>query len=127
MLATAWISAAQSAEPAFTNDLAGKQVRLLWEEAQKGDLEAQCCSASSFDPLNRCESTPYHADRRPNSAPNNTLFTAQAIALDLIAAGREKEVQEIRDFISTIVPDPDTGSPPTAQPVRQAGPDERQA
>ena len=34
-----------------------------------------------------------------------SLFTAQAIALDLIAAGREKEVQEIRDFISTIVPD----------------------
>ena len=39
-----------------------------------------------------------------------SLFTAQAIALDLIAAGREKEVQEIRDFISTLVPDPDTGS-----------------
>ena len=36
-----------------------------------------------------------------------SLFTAQAIALDLIAAGREKEVQEIRDFISTIVPDID--------------------
>ena len=53
------------------------------------------------------------------------LFTAQAIALDLIAAGREKEVQEIRDFISTIVPDPDTGSRQTAQPVRQARPDER--
>ena len=32
-------------------------------------------------------------------------FAAQAIALDLIAAGLENEVQEIRDFISTIVPD----------------------
>ena len=48
-----------------------------------------------------------------------SLFAAQAIARDLIAAGREKEVEEIRDFISTIVPDvaphapePDqTGSP----------------
>ena len=40
-----------------------------------------------------------------------SLFTAQATALDLIAAGREKEVQEIRDFISTIVPDPDPTSP----------------
>ena len=40
-----------------------------------------------------------------------SLFTAQAIALDLIAAGREKEVQEIRDFISTIVSDPDTDLP----------------
>ena len=37
-----------------------------------------------------------------------SLFTAQAIALDLIAAGRDKEVQEIREFISTIIPDPDT-------------------
>ena len=38
------------------------------------------------------------------------LFTAQAIALDPIAAGREKEVQEIRDFVSTNVPDPDPNS-----------------
>ena len=36
-----------------------------------------------------------------------SLFAAQAIARDLIAAGREHEVAEIRDFISTIVPDPD--------------------
>ena len=34
-----------------------------------------------------------------------SLFAAQAIARDLIAAGRENEVEEIRDFISTIVPD----------------------
>ena len=44
-----------------------------------------------------------------------SLFTAQAIALDLIAAGREKEVQEIREFISTIVPDIDTNRPTTVQ------------
>ncbi len=36
----------------------------------------------------------------------SSLFTAQAIARDLIAAGKEKDVQEIRDFISTIVPEP---------------------
>ncbi len=36
-----------------------------------------------------------------------SLFAAQAIARQLIADGREQEVQEIRDFISTIVPDPD--------------------
>lgn len=35
----------------------------------------------------------------------SSLFTAQAIARDLIAAGKEKEIQEIREFISTIVPD----------------------
>lgn len=36
-----------------------------------------------------------------------SLFAAQAIARDLIAAGREQDVQEIRNFISTIVADPD--------------------
>ena len=36
-----------------------------------------------------------------------SLFAAQAIARQLIADGREQEVQEIRDFLSTIVPDPD--------------------
>ena len=56
-----------------------------------------------------------------------SLFTAQAIALDLIAAACEKEVEEIRDFISTIVPDPDTEYPKTAQSVRQARPDDRHA
>ena len=37
-----------------------------------------------------------------------SLFAAQALARDLIAQGREQDVQEIRQFISTIVPDPDT-------------------
>ena len=36
-----------------------------------------------------------------------SLFSAQALARGLIADGREQEVQEIRSFISTIVPDPD--------------------
>ena len=40
-----------------------------------------------------------------------SLFTAQAIARDLIAAGREYEVAGIREFISTIVPDPDSDPP----------------
>ena len=34
-----------------------------------------------------------------------SLFAAQAIARDLIASGRGHEIEEIRDFISTIVPD----------------------
>ena len=59
-----------------------------------------------------------------------SLFTAQAIALDLIAAGREKEVQEIRDFISTIVPDPDrnefTGNVPISETDGNTGRDEIQ-
>ena len=36
-----------------------------------------------------------------------SLFAAQAIARKLIADGRENEVREIRDYISTIVRDPD--------------------
>jgi len=41
-----------------------------------------------------------------------SLFTAQVLARDLIAQGRENEIQEIRKFISTIVPDPDHERPP---------------
>ena len=40
-----------------------------------------------------------------------SLFGAQAIARQLIADGCENEVQEIRNFISTIVPDPDAREP----------------
>ncbi len=39
-----------------------------------------------------------------------SLFAAQALARDLIANGREEEVQEIREFISTIVPDSDAAT-----------------
>ena len=35
-----------------------------------------------------------------------STFTAQAIAGDMAAAGREKEIDKIRRYISTIVPDP---------------------
>ena len=40
-----------------------------------------------------------------------SLFAAQAIARQLIADGRDQEVQEIRDYISSIVPDPDVKPP----------------
>lgn len=48
-----------------------------------------------------------------------SLFAAQAIARDLIAAGRDEEVQEIRDFISTLVPDPETKQPEAGHSVEQ--------
>ena len=43
----------------------------------------------------------------------SSLFTAQAVARDMIAAGREKEVEEIHNSISSIVPDVEhsTGQP----------------
>ena len=40
-----------------------------------------------------------------------SLFAAQVLARDLIASGREQEIAEIHDFISTIVPDGHTGEP----------------
>ena len=40
-----------------------------------------------------------------------SLFAAQAIARDIIAAGREHEIEEIRQFILTIAP----GRPPTSR------------
>ena len=40
-----------------------------------------------------------------------SLFAAQVLARDLILSGREQEVAEIRDIISTIVPDEYTGRP----------------
>ena len=109
-----------------------KHVRIAPEQWERLERAAQGTPYSpnqilvelAMEALNRREWPSTEVEMRVARA---SLFTAQAIALDLIAAGREKEVQEIRDFISTIVPDPDTGSPQTAQPVRQAGTDERQA
>ena len=53
-----------------------------------------------------------------------SLFTAQALARNLIADGREPEVQEIRDFISSIVPDVDDDRRPSKSSARQTESDE---
>ena len=49
-----------------------------------------------------------------------SLFAAQAIARDLIAKGREQDIREIREFISTIVPDPDARQPSAERDAGQA-------
>lgn len=49
----------------------------------------------------------------------SSMFTAQATARDMIAAGREEEVEEIRDLISSIVPDPDAPPPQDGAARRQ--------
>ena len=36
----------------------------------------------------------------------SSMFTAQAVACDMIAAGRDDEVEQIRRSISAVVPDP---------------------
>ena len=43
-----------------------------------------------------------------------SLFAAQVLARDLIASGKESEIEEIREFISTIVPDVDAGLRPSS-------------
>ena len=40
-----------------------------------------------------------------------SLFSAQAMVRDMAAAGREKEIEKIRRYISTIVPDLPSHSP----------------
>lgn len=42
-----------------------------------------------------------------------SMFVALALQRDLIAAGREDEVDEIRQFISTILPEPESEPGPT--------------
>ena len=51
-----------------------------------------------------------------------SLFAAQALARGLIADGREQDVQEIREFISGIVPDPDATPPANELRGTQTGP-----
>ena len=50
-----------------------------------------------------------------------SLFAAQVLARGLIADGREAEVQEIRSFISTIVPDVEGQRPQLSQSPQQSG------
>ena len=67
----------------------------------------------AIEALDRREWPSTHAEVRVARA---SLFAAQAIARDLIAVGRENEVQEIREFISTIVADPDARPPIANKP-----------
>ena len=49
----------------------------------------------------------------------SSLFTAQAVARDMIAAGREDEVEQIRELISMIVPDIKSSTDSPDHPDRQ--------
>lgn len=50
-----------------------------------------------------------------------SLFVAQVLARDLIVAGRDKEVEEVGDSMSTIAPDPDAETQNTTQPPTTPG------
>ena len=89
-----------------------KHIRVLPEQWERIEQAAQGTALTanqlvielSIKALDRREWPRTEAEIRVARA---SLFAAQAIARDLIAAGRENEVAEIRDFISTIVPDVD--------------------
>ena len=62
----------------------------------------QLVMALAIEALDRCERPQGGIDLRVARA---SLFAAQVLARDLIAAGRENDIEEVRSFISTIVPD----------------------
>ena len=93
-----------------------KHIRILPERWQR----VECAAAGTVYSANQLpvELAMEALDRRASLGPDAelrvaraSLFAAQAIARRLIADGRENEVQEIREFISGIVPDPDAERP----------------
>ena len=95
-----------------TNRTLSKHIRVLpeqWERVERASQNTaltanQLVIELAIEALDRREWPRTEAEIKVARA---SLFAAQALALDLISAGRENEVQEIREFISTIVPDPD--------------------
>ena len=93
-----------------------KHIRILPEQWQRVERAAagtvyspnQLLVELAMEALDRRASLGADAEIRVARA---SLFAAQAIARRLIADGRENEVQEIREFISGIVTDPDVNGP----------------
>ena len=93
-----------------------KHIRILPEQWQRVSRAAEGTVYSANQIL--VELTMVALDRRASLGAaiehrlaRASLFAALATARRFIADGREEEVREIREFISTIVPDPDTDSP----------------
>ena len=93
-----------------TEKTINKHIRVLTEQWERIEKAAQGTALTAnqlvielaIEALDRRNWPKSEAEVRVARA---SLFSAQAIARDLIAAGREAEFQEIREFISTIVPD----------------------
>ena len=95
-----------------TDKTLSKHIRVLPEQWERIERASQGTTLTAnqlvvelaIEALDRREWPGSEAEIRVARA---SLFSAQALARGLIADGREQEVQEIRAFISTIVPDPD--------------------
>ncbi len=99
-----------------TNRTLSKHIRVLPEQWQRIERASQSTALTAnqlvielaIEALDRREWPRTEAEIKVARA---SLFAAQALARGLIADGRDQEVQEIREFISTIVPDPVANSP----------------
>ncbi len=99
-----------------TDKTLSKHIRVLPEQWQRIERASQGAALTAnqlvvelaIEALDRREWPRTEAEIKVARA---SLFAAQALARDLISAGRENEVQKIREFISTIVPDPVADSP----------------
>ena len=103
-----------------TEKTLNKHIRMLPEQWDRIERVAQGTALTAnqlliklaIEALDRREWPRSEAEARVARA---SLFAAQVLARDLIAGGREQEVEEIRQFISTIVADPDRDPHPPAR------------
>ena len=87
-----------------------KHIRIdvdLWErlEAAARDRETTANRLLAELATQWLENSEWPATDVQIQVARSSLFTAQAVARDLAAEGREEEIEEIREFISTIVPE----------------------
>ena len=92
--------------------------RIEWAAEGSPHSPNQILVELAMEALNRREWPGTDTEMRVARA---SLFAAQAIARRLIAEGRESDVQEIRDYISIFVPDPDADEPAANAPVAPTG------
>ena len=91
-----------------------KNIRFTSEQWERIENVAAACDISpnqlvvdlAMEALDRREWPSTEAEIKVARA---SLFSAQVLARGLIADGREDEVEEIREYISTVVLDPDAG------------------
>ncbi len=96
-----------------------KHIRIdeeLWERLEKaaGELDTTANRLLTKLAAQWLEKRAWPRTEAEIQVARASLFTAQAIANDMITAGRGREIDEIRRYIATIVPD--TGHPSAAQP-----------
>ena len=100
--------------PESTEKTINKHIRVLPEQWERIERAAQ---GSALTPnqlvielaINALDRRKWPRSEAETRVARASLFAAQVLARDLIAKGRDDELQQIREFISTIVPD----APPT--------------